>query len=102
MYKIVITDTETGEIHINETSDCIIFAANTEDKVASMCLVDCSGNQLLTTYAAIKKAMQHIVEKYKLIGMLDKLGIIDEAIFDEEDLIARTIREAKAKHGKED
>lgn len=115
MYKIVITDTETGETHINETSDCIILSANTEDRVASMCLVNCSGKQLLTTYAALKKVMQHIVEKHEIVGMLDKLGIIDDAIrqtlgessddkanVDEEDLITRTIREARAKYGKED
>lgn len=115
MYKIVITDTETGEIHINETSDCIIFAANAKDKVASMCLVNCSGQQLLITYATLKKVMQHIVDKHEIVGMLDKLGIIDEAIrqtlgensdgkatFDEEDLVTRTIREAKAKYGKKD
>ena len=115
MYKIVITDTETGETHIDETSDCIILSANTEDRVASMCLVNCSGKQLLTTYAALKKVMQHIVEKHEIVGMLDKLGIIDEALkqtldensngketFDEENLITRTIREARAKYGKED
>lgn len=115
MYKIVITDTETGEVHINDTSDCIILAANTEDRVASMSLVNCSGKQLLTTYAALKKVMQHIREKHELVGLLDKLGIIDMALaetldetsgnkatFDEEDLITRTIQEAKAKYGKED
>ena len=115
MYKIVITDTETGEVHIDKTSDCIILAANTEDSVASMSLVNCSGKQLLVTYAALKKVIQHIREKHELIGILDKLGIIDEALqqtlgensgnkttFDEEDLITRTIREARAKYGKED
>lgn len=115
MYKIVITDTETGEVHINDTSDCIILAADTEDRVASMSLVNCSGKQLLITYAALKKVMQHIQEKHELIGLLDKLGIIDEALmqtleessgnkatFDEDDLITRTIREARAKYGKED
>lgn len=115
MYKIVITDTETGEVHINDTSDCIILAANTEDRVASMCLVNCSGQQLLITYAALKKVMQYIGKKHELVGLLDKLGIIDMALaetlgetsgnkttFDEEDLISRAIREAKAKYGKED
>ena len=115
MYKIVITDTETGKVHINDTSDCIILAANTKDRVASMSIVNCSGKQLLITYVALKKVMQHIADKYELIGLLDKLGIIDEALrqtldessdnkatFDEKDLIRRAIREAKAKYGKED
>lgn len=115
MYKITITDTETGEVHIDKTSDCIILAANTDESVASMSLVNCSGKQLLVTYAVLKKVMQHIREKHELIGLLDKLGIIDmtldktldetfgnKATFDEEDLITRTIREARAKYGKED
>lgn len=77
--------------------------------------MNCSGKQMLITYAALKKVMQHIADKYELIGLLDKLGIIDEALrqtlsessdnkgtFDENDLIRRTIREARAKYGKED
>lgn len=109
MYKITIVDCETGEVSMNEKSDCIIAAVNTGKSTQAISLICTDGKNLITTYATMKKNMEVLKRKYAIVGMLDDLGIIDEAMkslesdgMKKESLAERAIREALNKHGKKD
>ena len=109
MYKITIVDCETGEVSMSEKSDCIIAAVNSEKSTQAVTLVCTNGKNLITTYAAMKKNMEVLKRKHAIVGMLDDIGIIDEALkslekeeMKEESLAERAIREALNKHGKKD
>lgn len=111
MYKVTIVDTETGEVHIDSECSCILISTCIDEDVKAMSLINTNGKNLLVTYAAMKKTMEHVRKKEPIIGILDEIGILDSAISSldsiteqdsQENIVAKAIREARAKYGKKD
>ena len=74
-FKITITDLETGNVEVDEETNCIIGAVNTDGrgKTRRIGMVNCNALGLVCTIAGARKIIAELFAKYPEAKRLEKL-----------------------------
>lgn len=70
-YQLTIKDNETGETLKSIDTDCIIFAAHTDDGTASGVVCNCNTLAIADTYAGVHEALDSLDKenpKFKVLA----------------------------------